>query len=282
MGNRNDIGRLSESVLALGMGAFFLSEPRYAGHAERVARVWFVDAATRMNPNLEHGQAVRGVNDGRGTGLIDTVALIHCVQGLALAEAAGGIDSGVMRGVRGWFADFVQWMMKSAKGLDEKKSGNNHATWWAAQVAAYSSFLDRPALLETALDDYRSYLVPAEIQPDGSCPREEARTNSLSYSCFNLDAFSVLCRVAQVHGTDLWQFAAPDGVSLTKACDYLLPFVLHPESWKHQQISPFKPDGVVFPGLAGSGMASRPLLDTYRQLPHSHGGWNVLIDAIVG
>jgi hypothetical protein len=136
-------------------------------------------------------------------------------------------------------------------------------------------------MLETLFDDYRSYLVPAEIRPNGSCPREEARTNSLGYSCFNLDAFSVLCRIAQVDGTDLWHFAAPSGVSLAKACDYLLPFVLHPEAWQHQQISSFKPDGVVFPGLAGMGMASQKLLDAYRRLPHPSGAWNLLINALV-
>ena len=39
-----------------------------------------------MNPNLEYGQAVRGINTGRGTGIIDTVSLIHAAQGVALLE----------------------------------------------------------------------------------------------------------------------------------------------------------------------------------------------------
>ena len=31
-------------------------------------------------------------------------------------------------------------------------------------------------------------------------------------------------------------------------------FVLEPDTWKHQQISKFNPDGVIFPGLAGVGL----------------------------
>jgi Alginate lyase len=77
----------------------------------------------RMNPNLEHGQAIRGINDGRGTGLIDTTSLIHCVQGLALLESEGGVHPDVLNGVRGWFRDFLGWMTTSSKGLAEKKVG---------------------------------------------------------------------------------------------------------------------------------------------------------------
>ena len=279
--NRRDLESMSFSVLALGIGAFFVSKPGCAQYAERILSVWFLDPATRMNPNLEHGQAIRGVTEGRGTGLIDTVSLIRCVQGLVLLDAAAGLGSNLMDGLHQWFANFLRWMTTSKKGQDEKRSGNNHATWWAAQIAAYASFLHDDGALQMAFDDYRTYLVPSEIQPNGSCPREEARTNSLSYSCFNLDAFSVLCRIAQMRRVDLWRFVAPNGGSLAKACEYLLPFVLHPGMWRHRQIGPFQPDGIVFPGLAGLGLRSRKLLDAYSALPHAKSAWDQLMNVVV-
>ena len=91
--------------------------------------VWFLDPKSRMNPNLEFGQAVRGVNSGRGTGIIDTVSLIHATQGVSLLEQEGLLERSVAEGVRSWFADYLKWMTTSAKGLDEKKATNNHATW---------------------------------------------------------------------------------------------------------------------------------------------------------
>jgi hypothetical protein len=148
-------------------------------------------------------------------------------------------------------------------------------------VAAYASFVRDETTLRTAFDAYREYLVPDEIRPDGSCPREEARTNSLGYSCFNLDAFSVLCRIAQVHGADLWHFEAPNAGSVARACDYLLPFVLHPETWRHQQIGKFQLDSLVFPALAGLGLPSQRLLDAYRAFSHPKAAWNQLIDLLV-
>lgn len=126
-----------------------------------------------------------------------------------------------------------------------------------------------------------SVLVPGEIQPDGSCPRELARTNSLGYSTFNLDAFAILCRLAQENDVDLWHFATPQGSSLQKAIAYVTPYLLHPESWRRQQIRPFTADHIVFPGLAAVGLHSPKLLHLYGQLPREHSAWVLLVDWIV-
>src|SRR5207248_6186159 len=122
-----------------------------------------------------------------------------------------------------------------------------------------------------------------EIQPDGSCPREEARTNSLSYSAMNLDAFSVLCRIADVNGVtpDLWRYRTPQAIGVYKAFDYLTPYILHPEAWKKQQISKFNPDGTFFDGLGGVGLNSSSLLSAYRTLPRSTSPWTQFLDMVV-
>ena len=87
--NRRDLGEMCSAVLALGMGAFLLGDKACGAHAGRVLSTWFIEPKTRMNPNLEYGQAVRGINTGRGTGLIDTVPLIHAAQGIWLLDRAG-------------------------------------------------------------------------------------------------------------------------------------------------------------------------------------------------
>src|SRR5262249_27634131 len=69
MGNRSDLGTMCGATLALGMGAYFLKKPECAERAALVVSTWFVDPKTRMSPNLEYGQMVRGINTGRGTGI---------------------------------------------------------------------------------------------------------------------------------------------------------------------------------------------------------------------
>jgi hypothetical protein len=245
--NRNDLGAMCSATLALGMGAWLLGDRRCVDHASRILSTWFVDPKTRMNPHLEYGQAVRGHNTGRGIGIIDTVSLIHCAQGVLLLEQAGGYDAAP---VRRWFADYLKWMTTSTKGLDEKKAANNHGTWWTAQAAAYATLTGDDANLQMAWKQYRDVLVPTQIEADGSCPKEEARTNSLGYSAMNLDAFAVICRIAQTHGVDLWNYQGPKG-SVKTAFRYLLPYVKAPETWRKQQISKWTGESTIFPVLAG-------------------------------
>ncbi len=279
--NRSDLGAMATCVLTLGAGTWLFSDAPMAQHATEVLTAWFIDPKTRMNPELEHGQAIRGINEGRGTGLIDTVSLIHCVQGILLIEKAGRMDAALSAGLRQWFAEFLTWMTTSSKGKAEGKSGNNHATWWTAQVAAYATLTRNHDVLDEAWSRYRTYLVPEEIKPDGSCPREEARTNSLSYSVFNADAFATLCRIAQSSGVDLWSFETTKGISYEKVVRYLEPYVLHPQTWKGQQISPYKSGGTLFLGLAGAGLHAGDLLDAYRSLPRGDSAWTDFVDLIL-
>jgi hypothetical protein len=281
LGNRNDLGNMCSAILSLGMGAFFLKNPACSARANQVLPVWFIDPKTRMSPNLEHGQLTRGHDTGRGTGMIDTVSLIHLAQGVTLLELAGGLDASVATGVREWYAAYLHWATTSAKGLSEKKSGNNHATWWTAQMAAYAAFTGDADARKMAWDHFRTYLVPTEIQPNGSCPREEARTASLSYSSMNLDAFSTICRIAQLDGVDLWHFKTGKGIGVVNAFEYLIPYLLDPKKWTREQINPYNPGGYYFPALAGMGLPSEKLMSAYLTLPRSQANFVQLVDMLV-
>jgi hypothetical protein len=159
-----------------------------------------------MNPNLDHGEMIRGVNAGRGAGIMGGASLIRVSQAVALLEAEGGLDSEISAGLRQWYASYLKWRTTSKNGRSEKATKNNHATWCTAQAASHATFVHDEAARRMAWDRFRDYLVPTEIQPDGSCPREEERTRSLHYSSMNLDAFSLLCRLAQTEGLDLWRY----------------------------------------------------------------------------
>jgi hypothetical protein len=280
-GNTNDLRKMAAAVLSLGMGAFFAGKPGCADHASRILSVWFLDPKTRMNPNLEHGQMIRGINTGRGAGMIDTQYLIHAAHGIALLEMAGGLPSDISAGMRRWFADYVKWMTTSAHGASERKAGNNHATWWTTQVAAYAAFTGDAALRRMAWDHFRDYLVPTEIQPEGSCPREEERTRSLHYSSMNQDSFSLLCRLAQLDGVDLWHFRTPKGIGVEKSFFYLLPYMLRPQTWKKQQIDAYDPGIHYFAGLAGIGLPSDKLLSAYLGIPREDTPWVQFIDILI-
>jgi hypothetical protein len=257
--NDRDLGRLCNAVLCLATAAHLVEDgersSRYAAHAWNLLRVWFVDTETRMTPHLEFGQAIRGRLWGRGIGLIDTVSLIYLVQGVMLLGLLPSKDVATEREFRAWLKEFLRWMTKSGKGVDERDHGNNHSTWWAAQVAAYATYLKDDAALLAAWTLYFEQIVGKQLMPDGSQPKEEERTRSLSYSAMNLDGIALLCRMGQFWGMELWEYEGPNGASVSKSIAYLMPFIEDPTKWTKPQITPFDRSRVWFPALAGWGLA---------------------------
>ncbi len=93
--HRRAMVRLSLQVPALAAAWQITREARYADHAARHLRAWFVDAATRMNPHLLYSQAIHGRVTGRGVGVIDTVHLVEVARACSrLAESQGADGRG--------------------------------------------------------------------------------------------------------------------------------------------------------------------------------------------
>ena len=183
-------------------------------------RAWFVDPATKMNPNLEYAQAIFGVSKGRGTGIIDTLHLVEVVRALRVMEAAGGMwrvaGLRTVDAVRAWFAEYVDWMATSKNGIDERDAKNNHGTCWVLQVAEFSQFAQRPDLTALCVERFKTAIVPDQIAKDGSLPLELARTKPYSYSLVRCGCAERDLPVAIDRKDDLWEFKGPNGAGVAR------------------------------------------------------------------
>jgi hypothetical protein len=279
--NKNALNAMTDAVFTLGAAGYLLDEPRYAQRAARVIRVWFIDPRTRMNPNLDYSQAIHGRTEGRGAGIIDGRAFIRAIQGMEFLAQTGQWDSKDQLAVRKWFEEYLHWLTHSDDGQDEKRSGNNHASWWTAQVAAVSSFVDNHVEMQTAFNYYRDHIFATQVRADGSAPREEARTRGLWYSAFNLEAYVTTCRIAQLHGVDLWGVRTKSGATLSTVLDYLEPFFSDPRKWNKEQINDFSNDGLYFIAFAGMGLNKPVEVALFRKLEKPEGAWLSVVDLIV-
>jgi hypothetical protein len=225
LANKNALNAMSDAVFTLGSAAFLLDNAQYAQRAARVINVWFVNPKTRMNPSLEYAQAIPGSVTGRPEGILDGRVFIRAIQGMEFLAATGSWDAKDQAAVHKWFEDYLHWLTHSKAGEDEKNSGNNHASWYTAQMAAVANYAGDSAAQQAAFAFYRDSIFPKQIARDGSAPREEARTRSLSYSAFNLEAYANLCRIAQVQGVDLWSLQTKAGANLSSVADYLAPYL---------------------------------------------------------
>src|SRR2546425_2770430 len=117
--HRHALIRLSIQVPALTAAWLLSHDARYPAHAVKHLRAWFLDAATLMQANLQYAQAIHGVTTGRGTGIIDTIHLVEVVRSIRVLEKARALATAETRGLRKWFADYLEWMMNSKNGQEE-------------------------------------------------------------------------------------------------------------------------------------------------------------------
>jgi Alginate lyase len=235
--HREALIRLSLIVPALTAAWMITRQKRYAEHAALHLRAWFVDPATRMNPSLEYAQAIWGVTPGRGTGIIDTLHLVEVARAGQHLEKAQAMSAAEFASVRGWFADYLNWMRTSKNGQEEEKAKNNHGTCWAAQAAAFAALTRNEDAMALCRDRFRE-LLPEQMAANGSFPLELSRTKPYSYSLFDLDMLAVVCEIASKPGDspdNLWQFTLPNGDCYEKAVEFMYPYIKDKSKWPYPQ-----------------------------------------------
>src|SRR5262249_40314582 len=149
---RRALMRLSVQVPALTAAWMITGKKVYSAKAAEHLLAWFVDEGTRMNPNLQYAQAIKGITTGRGIGIIDTIHLVEVARAIEVLENSKLLSPNDLARIKKWFADYLQWMTTSKNGLEEREAKNNHGTCWVMQVAAFAHLTGNQALLEYCRD----------------------------------------------------------------------------------------------------------------------------------
>ncbi len=215
--HREAVFRLSNIVGTL-TSAFLLTEdPKYINGIQNHLNAWFIEPATRMNPDMLYSQAIKGRFTGRSIGLIAAIHLIEVARSVKILHESKAIDSEVYSGVTLWFGQFLNWMFTHPYGIDEMNAKNNHGTCWVMMASAFADLTGDSAKLEFCRTRFKEVLLPNQMAADGSFPLEIKRTKPYGYSLFNLDAMSTICKILSTPTNDLWHFTTTDGRNIGKA-----------------------------------------------------------------
>lgn len=236
--HRHAMVDLAKTVAALVAAYVETGEERYADHAMAYLNTWFVDPNTSMTPHLLYGQAIKGRVTGRGIGIIDTIHLIEVAKAIQVLRAKGYLKDAPYAPIRKWFDDYLTWLTTHPYGVDERDHGNNHSTWWAAQVAAFADLTERPVEMQLARERFKA-LLSAQMNDEGGFVDELKRTKPYIYMLFILEGYAVLAEYAATPQEDLWNYEGDHG-SLRKAWNFMTPFIKDKASW------PYPPDVMHF------------------------------------
>ncbi|MCO6003428.1 alginate lyase family protein [Actinoallomurus purpureus] len=215
------------AISDLSLAWFYTRRPAYARRAALDIRTWFLDPATRMNPNMDYAQAIPcGANpQGRNYGIIESAqAITQVIDALAILDSgAPGWKARDRAGIRDWLGRFLDWMQTSPFGQAESATKNNHGTFKDLQDAAIALYIGRTDLAKQLIVGAEAKRIDPQIAADGSQPGELSRTRPWHYANFNAQAFCRLADTARRVGVDLWSYTAPNGGSIPKAIDFLIP-----------------------------------------------------------
>ncbi len=239
-------------IYTLAKANYYSGEKKYYNHAVKLIRVWFLDAATRMNPNMNYGQAIKGENDGRGAGLIDARNFIKVIDAIELMNRDGAYPKEDLKNMQAWFTDFLQWMQTSKNGMNELNAKNNHGVWYDALRLSISLFTNQKEAASKIIQNAQIRLS-YQMDDNNRFPLEMARTTSLHYSVFVIDAFLKIAKMSERTGVDFWENSLNPKHTLKAAVNEMIPYLVEEKKWDGPQIKPFEfREGVEILHLASS------------------------------
>lgn len=231
--DRQRIEKVGTHTEALGLAYYLTGEEKYAQKAAEILRVWFLDPATRMNPNLNHAQCRLGHNTGTKSGVLDGRMMTRGLEGSLLIAGSSALSDTEREGLRAWVGEYLQWLKTGKLPLEEAAATNNHGCFFDAQTMYFALYSGNKQEAVKLANNAIQKRILSQIRPDGSMPEELARTRPNFYSNYNLHAMFVIANLAEKVGVDIWN--AGDA-RLRAGLDYLAPYADPSKPWPHESI----------------------------------------------
>jgi hypothetical protein len=230
-----ELDKLEDNVLNLALAYYFTKDNKYAKFASKLIKTWFLDEATRQNPNLNFGQGIPGLNTGRGTGIIETRDVYRIIDAAILIQGTKNWTNQDHLALKKWFSEYLNWMIESPIGKDEADSKNNHGTFYSEQILNFALFTDNIAIAKNEINTFKTRME-SQLQPDGSQPFELARTKSWNYVNMNLFGYFLIARLAENANESLWNHQITEGKNMKNALNWIIPYLKKEKEWEFEQI----------------------------------------------
>ena len=224
IGDSERFVHLVDCVVALSRAYYLSGQEQFADRAALLLRTWFIDPATKMNPNARYGGRFPGNWDGVCYGIHGTRELMDIADAIGLLHDSAAWKPADQTAMSDWFGQYVDWLTTSDLGKQEGKQekNNNHGIAWDCLVIRLAIFSGKTELARQILEEAPAKRIATQIEPDGKMPLELARAEPWDYTRYALEFFFKLSTLGDREGVDLWHYQSSDGRSIRVAFDYLI------------------------------------------------------------
>jgi hypothetical protein len=224
--DRKPMSEFVDGVVKLTLAYYYSDKKEYADKAVALIKCWYLDPKTKMNPNMNFGQAVPGVTNekGRPEGVIDASGFIYVTDAIEILHTRGLLTDNDLADLKNWFSEFCKWLTTNPLGIEEGQAANNHAMAYDVQLTRYSLFTGDQATAKRVITEYTAKRLVPQIEPDGKQPLELARVTSFHYSIANLGHMMDMCDLGKQMDLSLYSSGQKKG-SIDMAFQYLIPYI---------------------------------------------------------
>lgn len=237
---------------------------------------YFLDEKTGMNPNMNHAQLVKGLNLGRGVGMIDfTANMSYALYMLKILYDEKLIEDNFFDSLKGWLSKFYNWYKYSDIALEEKYAPNNHGIFYDFGLIVILDILGKKDEIKALTYQMIELRIKSQIQKNKMI-LELRRTKSKNYSLMAIKGIYDFSKISSKYKLNLyninrWYYKKVD-IKIDAVEEYLYEFLVRKKGkWKYEQIVEFD-EATLIPLIFECSSFDKKKLNDIKKLD------NVLVD----
>ncbi len=230
------IRSLGNDAKALSVAYYISGDERFAKHAAKQLRAWFITPETRMNPNFNFAQGIPGRVNGRPFGIIESSSLSTIVEALGLLRTSDALSEEEHRAIRKWYSDFTRWLATSKLGKEEMSKQNNHGIFYDFYLSHFALYTGSVGVSEKLATRFLEQRIAVQMDKKGRFPKELDRTRSWHYSHYLMSGALQLATISECVNVNLWTDTLPKGRSMGTAIAFLSQYWSGEKKWPYKDI----------------------------------------------
>ena len=226
--------QLREACLYLSKAFYLTGELKYYRALCNQIDTWFLSKESRMYPNLDYSQVIKGRNNNKGVpgGVLDAYRLVDVIESVLLADHVKSIGRKRRKALRGWLGTLSEWMVESPNGQKARVMTNNHAIAYSGTLLEIALFTKNKSLQQNAIQIFIQN-VDTQIDDEGKMPKELSRNNAFTYTIFNL---SHIIEVYSMIKSSEYDLPASTITKIQKSALYISSFIGKKETFPYREI----------------------------------------------
>ena len=241
------VRQFSNTVAMLTAAYVLTRQEAYALRAGQHLYAWFVQADTRMNPQLAFAGYDAGgrSNVGSPAGVADGVPLAEIARAMSFLVDTAALSPPDIETTHRWFAGLLDWMNTAREPVIAREAKDHSASAWLLMASAVSRSLRDSAVLDACTHRFRKPTLRNQINAGGTFPREITTAFPFRNTLLNFELLCASCQLLSTSFDPLWQYELEDGPGMRAVAALLFPVLRDPGKW------PYVADPLFFHDLPG-------------------------------